>query len=98
MDRMDAIRNRRAVRDYTDKPVDRSPAERLIDAAILAPSAMNLQPWAFAVLLGRAGSRAMQSAPRIGCLQVCRKPLTSLPSATCSKTPNMSCSIARLLF
>lgn len=37
----------------TDKPIDRSTAERLIDAAILAPSAMNLQPWAFAVLLGR---------------------------------------------
>lgn len=53
MELMDVIRNRRAVRDYTDKPIDRSTAERLIDAAILAPSAMNLQPWAFAVLLGR---------------------------------------------
>jgi nitroreductase len=50
---MDAIRNRRAVRVYTDAPIDRSAIERLIDAAILAPSAMNLQPWAFAVLLGR---------------------------------------------
>jgi nitroreductase len=53
MELVDVIWNRRAVRDYTDKPVDRSMAERLIDAAILAPSAMNLQPWAFAVLLGR---------------------------------------------
>ena len=53
MELMDAIRSRRAVRDYTDAPVERSVIERLIDAAILAPSAMNLQPWAFAVLLGR---------------------------------------------
>jgi nitroreductase len=53
MELMDVIRNRRAVRDYSDTPIDRSAVERLIDAAILAPSAMNLQPWAFAVLLGR---------------------------------------------
>ena len=53
MELMDAIKSRRAIREYTDAPVERSVIERLIEAAILAPSAMNLQPWAFAVLLGR---------------------------------------------
>ena len=53
MELMDVVKNRRAVRDYTHAPIERSVAERLIDAAVLAPSAMNLQPWAFAVLLGR---------------------------------------------
>src|ERR1019366_8949015 len=53
MELMDAIRNRRAVRDYTDAAIDGATIERLIEAAILAPSAMNLQPWAFAALLGR---------------------------------------------
>jgi len=53
MELMDVIRNRRAVRDYTDASIDRATIERLLEAAILAPSAMNLQPWAFAVLLGR---------------------------------------------
>jgi nitroreductase len=53
MELMDVIRNRRAVRDYTDAAIERATIERLIEAAILAPSAMNLQPWAFAVLLGR---------------------------------------------
>jgi nitroreductase len=53
MELMAVIRNRCAVRNYTDAPIDRPTVERLIDAAILAPSAMNLQPWAFAVLLGR---------------------------------------------
>lgn len=53
MELMDVIRTRRAVREYTDAPVDRATVKRLIDAAILAPSAMNLQPWAFAVLLHR---------------------------------------------
>jgi nitroreductase len=53
MELMDVIRNRRAVRDFTDASIDRATMERLIDAAIQAPSAMNLQPWAFTVLLGR---------------------------------------------
>jgi nitroreductase len=53
MELMDVIRNRRAVRDYTNASIQRAMIERLIEAAILAPSAMNLQPWAFAVLLGR---------------------------------------------
>jgi len=49
----EAIRTRRAVRDYLDRPVERATVERLINAAIQAPSAMNLLPWAFAVMLGR---------------------------------------------
>jgi nitroreductase len=53
MELMDVINERRAVRDYTSTPVERAVIERLIEAAILAPSAMNLQPWSFAVLLGR---------------------------------------------
>lgn len=53
MELMDVLQNRRAVREYTDAPMERPVIERLICAAILAPSAMNLQPWAFAVLLGR---------------------------------------------
>ena len=53
MELMDTIRNRRAVRDYTDAPIERATIERVINAAILAPSAMNLQPWAFAALGNR---------------------------------------------
>ena len=53
METIDAMRRRRAVREYSDAPIGRATIERLIDAAILAPSAMNLQPWAFAVLLNR---------------------------------------------
>ncbi len=53
METMEAVKNRRAVREYMDAPVAREAIERLIGAAILAPSAMNLQPWAFAALLGR---------------------------------------------
>jgi nitroreductase len=53
MELINVIKNRRSVRDYMDVAVDRETIERLIDAAIQAPSKMNAQPWAFAVVLGR---------------------------------------------
>jgi nitroreductase len=54
MELIEVMKHRRAVRNYTDAPVERPLIGRLIEAAILAPSAMNLQPWAFAVYLDRA--------------------------------------------
>jgi nitroreductase len=50
---LDAIAERRSVRSYLDTPVPRPLVERLIDAAVWAPSAVNLQPWAFAVVQDR---------------------------------------------
>jgi nitroreductase len=48
-----AIYERRAVRQYTPEPVSRESIEELVNAAIQAPSAMNVQPWAFVVVRGR---------------------------------------------
>jgi nitroreductase len=50
---MKAIYQRRAVRAYEDRPVSRGDVELLVDAAIHAPSAVNCQPWAFAVVQER---------------------------------------------
>lgn len=50
MDVMEAIYQRRAVRAYTDQPVDKATVEALIKAATHAPSSMNEQPWAFMVI------------------------------------------------
>jgi len=44
MEMIDVIRDRRAVRDFTYASIDRATIERLIEAAILASSVMNLQP------------------------------------------------------
>lgn len=46
----DAIYGRRAVREYTAEPVSEAVIKSLIDAAIHAPSAINAQPWSFAVV------------------------------------------------
>lgn len=49
---MDAIFHRRSVRHYSDRKVDADTVQQLLVAAVQAPSAMNLQPWAFAVFHG----------------------------------------------
>jgi nitroreductase len=52
MDFMHVVEQRRAVRQYHPAPIERRLIERIINTAALAPSAMNLQPWAFAVVTG----------------------------------------------
>lgn len=44
------IYERRAIRKYKDKPVDREIIDILLDAGRMAPSAINRQPWKFYVL------------------------------------------------
>lgn len=50
MDVYDAIHNRRSVRQYADAPVTDSQVERLLRAAMAAPSAGNGRPWRFVVV------------------------------------------------
>ncbi len=50
MDIKEAIYTRRSIRAYQDKPVEKALIEQCIDAAVQAPTAMNGQPWAFAVI------------------------------------------------
>lgn len=53
MDVIEAIYQRRAVRAYTDRPVEWAIVDSLLRAAVQAPSALNLQPWAFVVIQDR---------------------------------------------
>lgn len=53
MEFIEVVRKRRSVRDYTDEPVDPGVIETLIEVACQAPSARNVQPWSFWVILGR---------------------------------------------
>lgn len=50
MELWEAVTNRRSIRSYTNKKVDKATIEKLLNAAVQAPSAMNSQPWAFAVI------------------------------------------------
>ena len=47
---MELIRARRSVRRYAERPVERAVIEECLEAARLAPSAENAQPWRFVVV------------------------------------------------
>lgn len=49
----DPVLSRRSIRKYTAEPVDDELVERLLRAAMAAPSAGNQQPWQFVVLRER---------------------------------------------
>ena len=53
MDTLTAIRTRRSVREYSEKPVSDKDIELLLRAAMAAPSANNTQPWEFVVIKSR---------------------------------------------
>lgn len=50
MDVFEAVQERRSIRLYLDKPVPRDKLERMLEAARLAPSAVNREPWHFIVV------------------------------------------------
>ncbi len=47
----EAIQSRRSIRRFTADPVERSTIQQILDAAVLAPSAKNSQPWRFTVVM-----------------------------------------------
>jgi nitroreductase len=50
MDFLELIRKRRSVRRYADKPIAKEDVLKCLEAARLAPSACNSQPWHFIVI------------------------------------------------
>ena len=53
METMEAIRTRRSVRAYEDRPVEEAVIRDLLGAAMQAPSAGNARPWQFIVVTDR---------------------------------------------
>jgi nitroreductase len=47
---IEALRDRRSIRTYAEKPVERAVIEEIIDCGRLAPTGMNVQPWDFVVI------------------------------------------------
>jgi nitroreductase len=50
MNFLELVKKRQSVRKYSDKPVEREKLVRCLEAARLAPSASNGQPWKFVVV------------------------------------------------
>lgn len=69
MELFEAIYNRRAVREFTGETIARETIQKLIDAAIQAPCAMNFQPWAFAVIEDRATLKKISDRAKVHLLK-----------------------------
>jgi nitroreductase len=79
MELNDAIYGRRATRSFTGDGVDQAALEKLIDAAIHAPSAMNEQAWGFCVIRDAALlARISQGAKALMLKKTADKPASSL--------------------
>jgi len=50
MDVFEAIKSRRSIRSFLDKPIEEEKLLRVLEAGRLAPSAKNLQEWKFIVV------------------------------------------------
>jgi nitroreductase len=51
---LDLIKKRRSIRRYTAEPVSDADVKTMLEAAMAAPSADNIQPWEFVVVRDRA--------------------------------------------
>lgn len=65
---MNEIFRRRSVRAYEDRPVGREKLEKILRAAMAAPSAGNQQPWEFYVTTDKETIRRLAAcSPYAGC-------------------------------
>jgi len=62
LDVFEAIKKRRSVRAYTSEKVSEEDVEKLIEAARLAPSAGNIQPWEFILVTNAETKRRLSNA------------------------------------
>ena len=63
---LDTIFTRRSIRKYQDKPVEKEKIEKLLQAAMAAPSAMNKKPWEFVVITNPETLKKIRSALMFG--------------------------------
>jgi nitroreductase len=61
-DIIDVIKNRRSVRSYKDKPISKEIINKLLEAAVLAPNAMNRQELKFIIVTNKDYIKKLSSA------------------------------------
>ena len=69
MEVFEAVQARRSIRAYEPTPVPKEKLERILEAARLAPSAENIQPWHFIVVTDHEKRVKLAKAPFAGFLK-----------------------------
>ena len=57
MELLQAIWGRKSIRAFKQDPISRETVEEILNTALQAPSAINLQPWKFVVVMGEEKDR-----------------------------------------
>ena len=63
----EAIHTQRAIRRFTDEPVSDEAIQRILEAAVRAPSGRNTQPWRFIVIRDTATKQRIGEYYRLAC-------------------------------
>lgn len=64
MDTLTAIKERRSIRKYLDRPIEEDKLVQVLEAARLAPSARNAQLWKFVVVRDKAQREKLAKATK----------------------------------
>ncbi|MBO3803302.1 MAG: nitroreductase family protein [Candidatus Brockarchaeota archaeon] len=62
MDVFEAVRTRRSIRRYEERPVEEEKLQRVLEAGRLSPSAANRQPWHFIVVREASAKERLRSS------------------------------------
>ena len=68
---LDNIATRTSIRDYEARPVEQAKVDKMLRAAMSAPTAMNKQPWHFVVVSQRSVLDALSGANPYAKIVVC---------------------------
>ena len=85
MDVFEAIHGRRSIRAYKDEPVPDNVLKKILEAAIMAPSAGNLQPWEFVIIRDRERKERLAMAA-LGQMFIAEAPVVIVVGADKDRT------------
>lgn len=99
---MKEIFHRTSIRSYLDKPVEDDKIEKMLRAAMTAPSAGNQQPWEFYVVKDKAVLKKLSlTSPYAGCTAKAPLAFVACYRTNCDKPPfahiDLSASVENLL-
>ena len=66
MELLEVMRHRRSIRRYTDEEVPEEKLEKILQAALLAPTSRNMHPWQFYVIKDKAVLEKLSKAKQHG--------------------------------
>ncbi len=94
IDIIQAIRSRRSIRKYQDRPIEPDKLMRVLEAGRLAPSAKNMQEWKF-IVVRDAETRKRLSEAALGQSQVAAAPVVI---AACTTMPDITMPCGQLCY